>query len=184
MKNYIILLAALMYFLAAHNVAAQTTEENEGVAFVHDKTFDQALAQAKQEGKMLFIDCYTSWCGPCKMLASKVFPQKKVGDYFNQVFVSMKVDMEKGEGVELKKRFAVKAFPTLLFISNDGKEINRIVGAELDIDKFLKNVKEGIGENSLSAMNERYAKGERDMEFLIDYLEALGRAYDTKNVKK
>ena len=80
MKNYIILLAALMYFLAAHNVAAQTTEENEGVAFVHDKTFDQALAQAKQEGKMLFIDCYTSWCGPCKMLASKVFPQTKVGD--------------------------------------------------------------------------------------------------------
>ena len=184
MKNYIILLAALMYFLAAHNVAAQTTEENEGVAFVHDKTFDQALAQAKQEGKMLFIDCYTSWCGPCKMLASKVFPQKKVGDYFNQVFVSMKVDMEKGEGVELKKRFAVKAFPTLLFISNDGKEINRIVGAELNIDKFLKNVKEGIGENSLSAMNERYAKGERDMEFLIDYLEVLGRAYDTKKCEE
>ena len=184
MKKYIFLLTALINFLAVNNVAAQTTEANEGVAFVHDKTFDQALQQAKNEDKMLFIDCYTSWCGPCKMLASKVFPQKKVGEYFNEVFVSMKVDMEKGEGVELKKRFDVKAFPTLLFISNDGKEINRIVGAELDIDKFLKNAKEGIGENSLSAMNERFAKGERDMEFLIDYLEALGRAYDQKKCEE
>lgn len=180
MKKYIFILAALVNFLAVNKIAAQTAEENEGVAFVHDKTFDQALTQAKQEGKMLFIDCYTSWCGPCKMLASKMFPQKKVGDYFNKEFVSMKIDMEKGEGVELKKRFAVKAFPTLLFISNDGKEINRIVGAELDIDKFLKNVKEGIGENSLLAMTERYAKGERDTAFLTAYLRVLDRAYDKK----
>lgn len=144
----------------AQNETQQAAESaNEGIKF-ENGTFDQALTKAKQEKKMLFIDCYTSWCGPCKMLSSKVFPQKKVGDYFNKEFVSLKVDMEKGEGIDLKKRFGVKAFPTLLFIDSNGKEINRIVGAESDVDKFLKSVREGLGTNSLSAMTERYDGGE------------------------
>lgn len=162
----------------AQNDAQQTAAAaNEGIKFEHG-TFAEALAKAKQEKKMLFIDCYTSWCGPCKMLASKVFPQKKVGDYFNKEFVSLKVDMEKGEGVDLKNKFGVKAFPTLLFIDANGKEINRIVGADSDIDRFLKNVKDGLGSNSLSAMTERYNGGERDTSFLIAYLNVLDRAYD------
>lgn len=162
----------------AQNETQQAAESaNEGIKF-ENGTFDQALTKAKQEKKMLFIDCYTSWCGPCKMLSSKVFPQKKVGDYFNKEFVSLKVDMEKGEGIDLKKRFGVKAFPTLLFIDSNGKEINRIVGAESDVDKFLKSVREGLGTNSLSAMTERYDGGERDTAFLIAYLSVLDRAYD------
>ena len=75
---------------------------------------------AKQENKLVFMDCYTSWCGPCKMMTSKVFPQKIMGDYFNPRYVCVKFDMEKGEGVDLKTKYDVKAFPTFLCLDSEG----------------------------------------------------------------
>ena len=71
------------------------------------------LEQAKKENKLIFMDCYTSWCGPCKMLAKEVFTDPDVAAFFNEKFVNAKVDMEKGEGPALKKQYGVNAFPTL-----------------------------------------------------------------------
>ena len=67
----------------------------EGVNF-RSLSFDEALAQAKTEGKLVFVDCYTEWCGPCKNMTNNVFPRKAAGDYFNPRFVSVKYDMEIG----------------------------------------------------------------------------------------
>lgn len=186
-RNLIIALAASI--LCIGEIHAQTpviqspamqSDTNQGVAFVEGKTFEQALAMAKEANKMLFVDCYTSWCGPCKMMATQVFTQKAAGDYFNKEFVSIKIDMEKGEGPAVKSRFGVRAFPTFLFIDQTGKEINRIVGGDRDVDKFIAKVKEGLGTNSLSALAERYERGERDTTFLFSYLKALDTAYDSK----
>lgn len=73
-----------------------------GVNFEHI-TFDEALAKAKAENKLVFMDCYTSWCGPCKYMSETIFPQEKAGEFFNPKFVCVKFDMEKGEGPELGK---------------------------------------------------------------------------------
>ncbi len=164
----------LLCCLLSVNLYAQET--GEGIRFVEGKTFEEVLVQAKQEKKMVFVDCYTSWCGPCKMMSKNVFPQKVAGDFFNKEFVSVKIDMEKGEGPQLMKRFGVNAFPTLIFFDANGKEINRIVGAASSAEEFVKNVKSGLGANSLSAMTERYQAGERGEEFLLQYLDVLGRA--------
>ena len=67
-------------------------------------SWQEAIVTAKQEGKMVFVDFYTDWCGPCKVMAKDVFPQKQVGDYFNAKFVCLKLNAEK-EGRELAKRF-------------------------------------------------------------------------------
>ena len=173
----------LWMFLAAACLCwggLQAQEAKGGVDFVEGKTFAEALAMAKESGKMLFVDCYTSWCGPCRMMATKVFPQKVVGDYFNEKFVSIKIDMEKGEGPELHKRFTVKAYPTFLFLDADGKEVNRIVGGDPDAAKFLEKVEQGVGEKSMAAMTNRYEGGERDTTFLVDYLDVLAMAYNTQ----
>lgn len=171
---------ALVCVLVANVVCAQDKAAQEGIAFVGDKTFAEVLAQAKKEGKLVFVDCYTTWCGPCKMLSTQVFPQKKVGDYFNKTFVSLKLDMEKGEGLKMKDKFAIRAYPTLLFFDADGNEVNRIVGAERDADKFIAAVKMGVGDQGLAAMKKRYEGGERDTAFLAAYIKVLDAAYDAK----
>ena len=68
----------------------------QGIKFV-ESSFKEALAQAKQENKLLFMDCYTSWCGPCRLLANRVFPNDSIGQFFNTHFVSLKMDMENVE---------------------------------------------------------------------------------------
>ncbi len=151
-------------------------ESQDGIKFVENKTFNQALDLAKKENKLLFIDCYTSWCGPCKMMARDVFTQKIVGDYFNPKFICMKVDMEKGEGVQLKDKFQVKAFPTFVILNGEGEIISRLVGGGKAED-FIKRVENSLSERGLLALQKRYNAGERGTEFLNDYIQALSEAY-------
>ncbi len=87
--------------------------QNRSISFEQTKEWKKVLKKAKKEKKLIFVDCYTSWCGPCKMLANKVFTQDAVADFFNATFVNAKYDMEKdADGVLLKEKFGVKAFPT------------------------------------------------------------------------
>jgi len=110
-----------------------------GIAFT-SATFDELLAKAKAENKLVFIDGYTSWCGPCKMLAKQTFPQKEVGAYMNPRFVSAQIDMERGEGPELAKHFNVSAYPTMLILRPDGTLVDKIVGFLAPLP-FLNKVK-------------------------------------------
>ena len=83
---------------------------------------------------MVFVDFYTDWCGPCKVMAKDVFPQKQVGDYFNAKFVCLKLNAEK-EGRELAKRFKVTAYPTFIVVDTDEKVRAELKGA-MDADSF------------------------------------------------
>ena len=93
----------------------------QGVDF-KSLTMKEAQVVAVKEKKMIFIDFYTTWCGPCKMMSSEVFTQDQVGEYFNRTFVNLKVDAEKGEGVELAKKYQVKAYPTFVVLRRMGRK--------------------------------------------------------------
>src|SRR5690606_9477080 len=93
----------------------KTASPQEGMRFAEGPWKD-VLARARQEGKLVFVDVYTSWCGPCKKMAAEVFPQKQVGDVFNASFINYKIDAEKGEGIDIARTYAVKAYPTYLFV--------------------------------------------------------------------
>ena len=70
----------------------------QGITFLPEgATFQQAVEQAKSSKKKIFLDCYTSWCGPCKQMARNIFTQQVVGDFMNPSYVCIKIDMEKGE---------------------------------------------------------------------------------------
>ena len=121
------------------------------------------------------MDCYTSWCGPCKLMASKEFVQEKAGEYFNPRFVSVKIDMEKGEGVELRKRYDVNAYPTLLVLNVKGELLCRHAGY-LSVDELIDFAENGVKGGGLAGMHKRYAAGERSSEFIGEYLALLGDA--------
>lgn len=158
----------------AIQMKAQTTE---GMKFCKEGTkFAEAVAQAKAEKKMVFLDCYTSWCGPCKMMARDIFPQKKVGDFMNPKFICIKIDMEKGEGPSLTQKFQVSAFPTFIIFNSDAQEIGRFLGGS-DADGFIDRVKKASIDNGSIDMDKQWEQGNRDESFLKQYLTSLGNAY-------
>ena len=69
--------------------------QNRSIGFEQTREWKKVIKKAKKEKKLIFVDCYTSWCGPCKMLAKDVFTRDEVADYFNANFVCAKYDMEK-----------------------------------------------------------------------------------------
>lgn len=145
----------------------------QGTVFMPEgSTFQSALDKAGEEGKMVFLDCYTSWCGPCKKMSSTIFPMQEVGDFMNPKFVSIKIDMEKGEGPALASDLEISAYPTFVIFKNDGSEIARFVGSS-DAGKFIGRINKALTDTTLSSMDSRFKAGERDRQFLFDYLSAL-----------
>lgn len=136
-------------------------------------SYQEALAAAKAEGKPVFIDFYTSWCGPCKMMAREVFPQQKVGDYFNQNFVCIKLDAEK-EGREAAKKFGVTAYPTFKVITADEKVLFSIEGGNSNADAFINTIKAGVNPDlSPDRATTRYEQGDRSPELVAAYAALL-----------
>lgn len=152
-----------------------TSFSQEGVNF-RDLTFTQALEVAEKEGKLVFMDCYTSWCAPCKVMLSKVFMCEKAGEYFNPRFVSVKFDMEKGEGVKLAERFGVHSYPTFLLIRPDGSVQHRLIGAS-GLEKFIVRVDKGLNEaTSLWFLDSIAKEGNLTKEQLAAYHASLMEA--------
>jgi thioredoxin-related protein len=102
--------------------------QESGIKF-EKSNWNQVLQKAKSENKIIFMDAYTSWCGPCKSMQARVFPDKKVGDFFNENFINVKVDMEQGEGPAIALKYPVRGYPTLFFIDpKSGKIVNQALG--------------------------------------------------------
>lgn len=148
----------------------------QGIIF-QEGTLKETLAKARQENKMVFVDVYTTWCGPCKMVAKTVFPQEKVGKYYNQHFINCKLDGEKGEGPELVKKYGIQGYPTFLYLDGDGTLIYSFSGAK-DVKGFLDEA----GKVSTSAkyggwekMQADYKDGKGNSDFLQDYYELVSQ---------
>jgi thioredoxin-related protein len=152
--------------LVAFVMIASIAVNAQGIKFEHG-TFAEALAKAKKENKMLFVDFYTTWCGPCKKMSKTIFTQKEVGDYYNKNFISLKIDAEKGEGPKLAEANKVSGFPTMIFFNNDGTENKRLVGATPDAGFFISFAKQVTGEEKpFLEQYEAYKKGNRNLDFV------------------
>lgn len=151
----------------------------QGIAFEPEgTTLEQASAKAKAENKLIFLDAFTTWCGPCKMMARTVFTQQQVGDAMNPKFVSVKIDMESAYGAPLAKKLQVTAYPTFIIFNADAQEIGRFLGGS-SAEEFLKKVEEKSQDNSSALMEQRWQQGDRDPQFLKDYLKTLSATYKT-----
>jgi thioredoxin-related protein len=151
----------------------------KGIKFIHED-FEKALAQAKFENKILFMDAYTTWCGPCKLMTKNTFPDTTVAALFNKNFVNLKLDMEKGMGSALLTRYGITAFPTLLFVDGEGEIVHKALGY-LDVEQFIELGNTVLaGNQTLSSWTKKYDAGDRTPTFLKDYTLKLAEAYDKR----
>lgn len=129
--RYTMILSLL--FLVATGFNANASDA--GIEFETDN-WEEILRRSGEEEKLIFLDAFASWCGPCKKMARDVFTDPKVGEFYNENFINAKIDMEKGEGLELAKTYGVKAYPTLLFLNSKGEVVSRICGS-MGVEDFL-----------------------------------------------
>lgn len=138
----------------------------QGMKFEENKTFKDLLAIAKKENRLLFVDAYTTWCGPCKMMAKNVFPEETVGNFYNANFINSKIDMEKGEGIDLAKQYNVRAYPTYLFINGDGELIHRVT-SYFPPEEFIAVGKDAVDPaKQMGTLKKKFEAGNKDPEFL------------------
>lgn len=150
--------------------------QNREISF-ESLSFREAVEKADKSKKLLLLDCYTSWCGPCKLMAKEVFTIDSIADFFNRNLVSLKMDMEKGEGPALKEKYQVDAYPTFLLIDGQGNEVYRMVGQQSP-RAFMQKIREGMKpENSIARMTARYKSGKWDAAFIYQYCQALKRGF-------
>lgn len=164
----------VLAFILLCAVAGTETLPAQGIEFLHDKKLQEVLDMAKAQNKLIFMDCYTSWCGPCKRLAATVFPDSTVGAFFNANFINAKFDMEKDDGVNVANKYSVRAYPTLLWIDGNGAVKHQEVGG-LDPTDLIMHGKKAIDTTPelLAHMRKEYSDGYRDANFLGDYAHVL-----------
>jgi thioredoxin-related protein len=162
-----------LFAFAAVSLSFVSNSQNREITFEHGDVAS-VLARAKKENKLIFIDAYTEWCGPCKWMAKNVFTNDTVADYFNRNFVNYKLDMEKGEGIEFAKKYSVRCYPNLLFIDGDGKLVHRAAGGMLPANFVACAENSMLPGKSFSSLNEQFEKKGLNEGNILTYASLLG----------
>ncbi|MCX2492196.1 thioredoxin fold domain-containing protein [Pedobacter sp. PF22-3] len=168
----------------------------KGTHFEHGLSWRQVKEKAKKENKFLLVDCFTTWCGPCKYMASTIFPQEKVGEFFNKNFVNVKVqfDQTKNDSEEVKswyadakamsKEFKINAYPTFLIFSPQGALVHRIVGGG-EADEFIARAQMALNpETQYYTLLKKSESGNPTPQTLKQLAVSAEAAYDEENSEK
>lgn len=157
-----------LVFLSVFSLTAQNRQikfETGNLASVFEK--------AKKENKLIFVDAFTTWCGPCKQMAKHVFTNDSVADYFNANFVNLKLDMEKGEGIAFAEKHNVNCFPNLFFLDANGNEVHRQAGS-MPAKEFLEFASiTKTPEKAFGALKTKYESSDLNEANVVDYINLL-----------
>lgn len=141
--------SSLMETARASLATAKLKSENTKHIAFEKSNWQAALNKAKKENKLIFLDAYTAWCRPCIQMAKDVFTLDNVADFYNQHFINVSMDMEKGDGPPLIKKYKIRAYPDFLFIDGDGNIVHRDGGYQ-EAKEFLN-----VGKDAVKAQKER-----------------------------
>lgn len=147
----------------------------QGIEFFQGSWKD-AMEKAKKEEKLLFVDAFAKWCGPCKSMAKNVFTQEKVGEFFNNNFINLKLDMEEADGITFGHKYPVSAYPTLIFLNGEGQMVHKVVGGQ-NAEKLI-----ALGEEASAKLDRSakyavlYEQGDRSYDLMYNYVKALNQS--------
>ena len=162
-------------FLFTGLILVSIVHAQEGIQFFHG-TWDEALSRSKAEDKIIFVDAFAKWCGPCKRMAANTFTNQTVGEFFNKNFICMQIDMEEEMGLKFRDKYPVSAFPTLFFIDEDGEVVQKSVGAK-DPESILALAQSVLDKYDKSTKYvAAYEAGDRSYQLVYDYVSALNKA--------
>ena len=152
-KGERLILNKLFFLIMISFFASKLQAQDRGIHFDHNASWNTILTKAKAENKYIFVDCYTTWCGPCKYMDASVFPMEEVGNFFNDKFISVKFqidttanDTEKIKGqykdaAFIKREYKVNGYPTYLFFNLDGELVHE-EGGSSNADEFIAFLKD------------------------------------------
>jgi thioredoxin-related protein len=164
MKNAIIYLILVF----PQFVTAQVSEK--GIQFDVKSSWGEVKQKAAEENKMIFIDVYTTWCGPCKKMEKEVYTNDTVAQYFNQNFISVKIQFDSTKNdsknvrmwrpiaIEFANKYEIEGFPTFLFFNSNGEIINKGLGYHTT-SQLIWTAKESKGLSGLNNELKRYLSG-------------------------
>jgi thioredoxin-related protein len=186
----------LAFLLLPLFTMAQTVVSADGMKFDHEHSWSEILAKAKAENKYIFMDCFTTWCGPCKYMSTTIFPMKEVGDFYNDKYIMVKVqfDTTANDDAHVKSwfkdmeainaKYKIMAYPTYLFFAPDGEAVHRAVGSS-DAKTFLAKGKDAMDPSKqYYTQLKQYENGKKDPAFLRTLAMVADDAYDKANATK
>ncbi|WP_349318768.1 thioredoxin family protein [Chitinophaga sp. MM2321] len=176
----------LIFCLLLSVVNALSAQETAGIRF-SDMNYEAALKAAKESGKLVFIDVYTTWCPPCKRMEKEIFPLAEVGNTYNKSFINCRINAEDKEGSVVARKYNVGGYPTYLFLNEEGEVLHRGLGYNPDPAVFLRLAKvaaDNAKRNwTVESMQKKYAQKKNDPDFLITYIRKLEELHMDKDVQ-
>lgn len=170
--------------------------QEKGMQFEHNTSWEKVKSKAKVENKFIFVDCFTTWCGPCRWMSTNIFPQEKVGDFFNANFVNLKIQMDQtnsdsddvrfwyDEARRFEKDYAINAYPTFLIFSPEGELVHRIVGGG-EADEFIAKAKAGLNpETQYVTLVRKFETNRNDVNLARNMALAAKENNDKKTLNK
>jgi thiol-disulfide isomerase/thioredoxin len=186
------LLFAALFMVSASAMA----QEEKGMHFEHDQNWAEIKAKALAENKFIFVDAFTTWCGPCKMMAANIFPQDSVGAFYNANFINLKVQLDTTkkdndkvkawyqDARDIKQNYKVNVFPTYLFFSPKGELVHRAVGSS-EASVFINKGKDALDpDKQYYTLAQRFIAGEKEPSFLLKLANAALQAYEREGIAK
>lgn len=168
-----------------------------GIRFQKTESWADALSIAKKENKYIFLDCYTTWCAPCKFMNSKIFTQDQVGQYMNKNFICIKIqcDSTDKDNDSIKKWYAdansiisnynVKYYPTYLFFTPAGRVVHTSIGLTKSADEFLIKVKSALDpDKQYYTLLEKFNAGNKDSTGLNNLILSAIEVQDVETARK
>jgi|GEM_PF-593394 len=159
------LLNRSFFLLAVLIGLSQLHAQNRSITFL-STSWEEAKEIAKSEDKLIFIDFYTTWCKPCKLMDRDIFTNDDVADFFNAKFIALKIDAEKGEGIDLAKSYTVSSYPTLIVLDSEGEVFHRSVGGRSSEELIAFGEESLDPKRRLKTQRALFESGERDRDFL------------------